>query len=71
MYQPNKPDAIWVPVGKLNWAWWVTAVTTDGLESWEMSAGAHDVENPAGNATTEFPQWPDKISAGHPTWKPD
>jgi hypothetical protein len=68
MFKP-RGDAIWVPLGKLDWGWNGMATSTDNGDTWAKKSGDHRVNNPTGVPTNEFPMWTGRKTDTYPPWK--
>lgn len=67
MYQSDKLDSIWVPIGKLPWSCKGTA--TKGLTSWSVTVGSTGNSiAPSGSETLDFPEW-SNIEPDHLSWE--
>ena len=56
MYKPDKPDAIWVPVGKAEWKCVGTADLNAATGTWSLTGASSGITAP-GVVTTEFPTY--------------
>jgi hypothetical protein len=60
MYRSDEPDAIWVPVGVMDWYW--SYVATLQGSTWTLGSQAHSPDQD-GHATTTFPEYDSNASA--------
>jgi len=58
MFKPPTPDAIWVPLRKVNWLWDGVASRNTTGDEWELGA-SYPTESGGllGGDTTEYPMW--------------
>lgn len=68
MYQSDKADSIWIPIGVLEWNW--NGVATKGVSGWSLlvTGRAPNSVNPVGGETFEFPLW-DHVGPNDLTWE--
>lgn len=55
MFKPNTPNAIWVPIKKIEWSWGATATRVSEGNNWTLTS----ISKPAPSVSTtfEFPSW--------------